>query len=95
VTSSHLAITNNFAASLGVVPEEHSTGGKQMLWKIPQRGNQYLLRLFVQGAGAVMQHRTKQSSGLGAWLAQLTARTYQNVAIVRWQTNWRGWPGPC
>ena len=29
-----------------------------------------------------MQHRTKQSSGLSAWLAQLTARTHQNVAIV-------------
>ena len=72
----------DFAAWLGVVPEEHSTGGKQTLWKIPQRGNQYLRRLFVQGARAVMQHRTKQSSGLSAWLAQLTARTHQNIAIV-------------
>jgi transposase len=72
----------DFAAWLGVIPEEHSTGGKQTLWKIPQRGNQYLRRLFVQGARAVMQHRTKQSSGLSAWLAQLTARTHQNIAIV-------------
>jgi transposase len=72
----------DFAAWLGVVPEEHSTGGKQTLWKIPQRGNQYLRRLFVQGARAVMQHRTKQSSGLSEWLARLTARTHQNVAIV-------------
>ena len=63
-------------------PRKHSTGGKQTLWKIPQRGNQYLRRLFVQGARAVMQHRTKQSSGLSAWLAQLTARTHQNIAIV-------------
>ena len=54
----------DFAAWLGVVPEEHSTGGKQTLWKIPLRGNQYLRKLFVQGARAVMQHRTKQSSGL-------------------------------
>jgi transposase len=54
----------DFAAWLGVVPEEHSTGGKQTLWKIPQRGNQYLSTLFVQGARAVMQHRTRQSSGL-------------------------------
>jgi transposase len=72
----------DFAAWLGVVPEEHSTGGKQTLWKIPRRGNQYLRRLLVQGARAVMQHRTKQSSGLSAWLAQLTARTHQNIAIV-------------
>jgi transposase len=72
----------DFAAWLGVVPEEHSTRGKQTLWKIPRRGNQYLRRLFVQGARAVMQHRTKQSSGLSAWLAQLTARTHQNISIV-------------
>ena len=72
----------DFAAWLGVVPEEHSTGGKQTLWKIPRRGNQYLRRLFVQGARAVMQHRTKQSSGLSAWLAQLTARTHQNIALL-------------
>jgi transposase len=52
----------DFAAWLGVVPEGHSTGGKQTLSKIPQRVNQYLRRLFVQGARAVMQHRTKQSS---------------------------------
>jgi hypothetical protein len=29
-----------------------------------------------------MQHKTKQSSGLTAWLAQLTARTHHNIAIV-------------
>ena len=72
----------DFAAWLGVVHAEHWTGGKQTLWKIPQRGNQYLRRLFVQGARAVMQHRNKRSSGLIAWLAQLTARTHHNVAIV-------------
>ena len=72
----------DFAAWLGVVPEEHSTGGKQTLWKIPLRGNQYLRKLFVQGARAVMQHRTKQSSGLSAWLELLTARMHHNIAIV-------------
>jgi transposase len=72
----------DFAAWLGVVPEEHSTGGKQTLWQIPLRGNQYLRRLFVQCARAVMQHKTKQSSGLSAWLVQLTARTHHNIAIV-------------
>ena len=72
----------DFAAWLGVVPEEHSTGGKQTLWKIPLRGNQYLRKLFVQGARSVMQRRTKQSPGLSAWLEQLTARTHRNVAIV-------------
>jgi hypothetical protein len=36
----------------------------------------------VQGARAVLQQRTKQSSGLSAWLAQLTSRTHRNVAAV-------------
>jgi transposase len=71
-----------FAAWMGVVPREHSTGGKQKLLGISKRGNSYLRRLFVQGARAVLQQRTKQSSGLSTWLAQLTSRTHRNVAAV-------------
>ena len=71
-----------FSAWLGIVPREHSTGGQQKLLGISKRGNSYLRRLFVQGARAVLQQRTKQSSGLSAWLAQLTSRTHRNVAAV-------------
>jgi len=71
-----------FAAWLGIVPREHSTGGQQKLLGISKRGNSYLRRLFVQGARAVLQQRTKQSSGLSTWLAQLTSRTHRNVAAV-------------
>jgi len=67
---------------MGVVPCEHSSGGQQKLLGISKRGNSYLRRLFVQGARAVMQQRTKQSSGLSTWLAQLTSRTHRNVAAV-------------
>ena len=48
-----------FAAWIGVVPREYSTGGKQKLLGISKRGNPYLRRLFVQGARSVMMHRTK------------------------------------
>jgi transposase len=71
-----------FAAWMGVVPREHSTGGKQKLLGISKRGNSYLRTLFIQGARAVLQQSTKQTSGLSAWLAQLTARTHRNVAAV-------------
>jgi transposase len=71
-----------FAAWLGVVPGEHTTGGKQKLLGISKRGNSYLRKLFVHGARAVLQQSAKQSSGLSAWLAQLTARTHRNVAAV-------------
>jgi transposase len=71
-----------FAAWVGLVPREHSTGGKQKLLGISKRGNAYLRRLFIQGARAVLQFREKQSSGLRIWLAQLTSRTHYNVVAV-------------
>ncbi len=71
-----------FAAWVGLVPREYSTGGKQKLLGISKRGNSYLRRLFVQGARAVLQFREKQSSGLRAWLTQLISRTHYNVAGV-------------
>ncbi len=67
---------------MGLVPREHSTGGKQTLLGIRKRGNAYLRRLFVQGARAVLQFKEKQSPGLSAWLTQLTSRTHYNVAGV-------------
>ena len=36
----------------------------------------------MQGARAVLQYKEKQSSGLSAWLAQITSRTHHNVASV-------------
>ena len=36
----------------------------------------------MQGARAVLQHRSKQSAGLSAWLGQLTARAHRNVVCV-------------
>ena len=71
-----------FAACMGVVPRERSTGGKQKLLGISKRGNSYLRKLFVQGARAVLQQKTKQAPGLKAWLEQLTSRTHHNVAAV-------------
>jgi transposase len=71
-----------FAAWLGMVPSERSTGGKQKLLGISKRGNCYLRRLFVHGARAVMQQSAKQSSALRAWLEQLTSRTHPNIVAV-------------
>jgi transposase len=70
------------SAWMGIVPGEHSTGGKQKLLGISKRGNKYLRRLFVQGARSVLQQRHKQAPGLRDWLAQLLARTHQNVVVV-------------
>jgi transposase len=71
-----------FAAWMGVVPREYSTGGKQKLLGISKRGNRYLRKLFVQCARAVLQQKTKQTPGLKAWLEKLTSHTHRHVAAV-------------
>jgi transposase len=72
----------DFAAWIGLVPGEHSTGGKQRLLGISKRGNPYLRKLFVQGARAVLQKRSRQTSGLSCWLERLVARKHGNVAVI-------------
>jgi transposase len=71
-----------FAAWVGLVPRQHSTGGKQKLLGISKRGNSYLRKLFIQGARAVLKYRDKQSSGLRIWLAELSTRSHYNVVGV-------------
>ncbi len=71
-----------FAAWVGLVPREHSTGGKQKLLGISKRGNSYLRKLFVQGARAVLRYRDKQCSGLKHWLTELSSRSHYNIVGV-------------
>lgn len=71
-----------FAAWLGVVPGERSSGGKQQLTGTSRRGNKYLRKLFVLGAHTVLLQRTKQTPGLSTWLASLIARKRKQVATV-------------
>ena len=71
-----------FAAWLGVVPGEHSTGGKQKLTGTSRRGNKYLRKLFVQGAQTVLLRKEKQSTGLSRWLIDLASRKRKQVATV-------------
>jgi transposase len=71
-----------FAAWVGLVPGEHSTGGKQKLTGISRRGNKYLRKLFLQGAHAVLQSRAKQDPVLSAWLERLVARKRTQVVAV-------------
>jgi transposase len=71
-----------FAAWLGLVPRQHSTGGKAQLGGISKRGNRYLRRMFVHGARAVLLRVKYDTAGLGRWVDQLAARTARNKVIV-------------
>ena len=72
----------DLSAWLGLVPKQHTTGGKPKLLGISKRGNKYLRMLFIHGARAAMPTLAKSASPLGAWLRGLLARTHRNIAIV-------------
>jgi len=72
----------DFAASLGLTPRQHSTGGKDRLLGISKRGDAYLRKLLVHGARAVLRHAKDRDDGLSQWLKALTARKHVNVATV-------------
>jgi transposase len=72
----------DLAACLGLVPRQHSTGGKTVLRGISKRGNSYLRCLFIHGARSVCRHHRQKSHRLGRWLANLEARAHPNVVVV-------------
>lgn len=70
--------SRDFAASLGLVPRQYSTGGKTSLLGISKRGDKYLRCLLVQGAHALMIRIEKRNGALGAWVRNLLARKPPN-----------------
>jgi transposase len=70
-----------FAAWLGLVPKQHSTGGKQTLLGISKRGDRYLRRLLVQGAMAAICCSKREDSQL-AWARKLRQEKCLQVASV-------------
>jgi transposase len=72
----------DMAAWLGLVPRQHSTGGKTTLGRISKRGNAYLRQLFIQGAQALYTHMKREKSRLGQWLRDLEVRAHRHVVVV-------------
>jgi transposase len=74
------------AACLGLVPRQHSSGGKTRLLGISKRGDTYLRMLLVHGARAVIRTLERRAKAAGnptdRWLAKLLARRNPNVAAV-------------
>jgi transposase len=71
----------DFAAWIGLVPREDSTGGKRRLGPIYKRGDRYLRRILVVGAVAVLRY-ARQNPEKYPWLARLLARKPFKVAAV-------------
>ena len=79
-----------FAAWLGLVPRQHSTGGKAMLLGISKRGDRYLRTLLIHGGRAVIEAAARRNkspveeplSQQRSWLQALVLRRNKNVAAV-------------
>lgn len=72
----------DLAAWLGLVPHQHSTGGKPRLLGISKRGNKHLRTLLIHGARAILSRPEKTGAVFGEWLIKLRATKPFNVVCV-------------
>ena len=70
------------AAWLGLVPRQHSSGGKERLGRISKRGDGYLRKLLVLGARTVPLWSRRKKERRSAWQEALLARRPTNVVLV-------------
>jgi transposase len=72
----------NFSAWIGLVPKQHSSGGKDKLGSISKQGDRYLRSLFTTGALAVIRYAKIHGSQRRPWLTALLARRPTKVAAI-------------
>lgn len=79
-----------FAAWLGLVPRQNSSGGKTSLGGITKRGDNYLRTLLIQGARSVVAGAARRSDPVSRWLVQLQQRAgWQNTLVAMANKNAR------
>ena len=72
----------NFSAWIGLVPKQHSSGGKDRLGSISKQGDRYLRSLFMAGALAVIRYARTHGTKHRPWLTALLARRPSKVAAI-------------
>jgi len=70
------------SAALGLVPKQHSSGGKAVLLGISKRGDRYLRSLLVHGARSVVRLAQSKDDQLSRWINKLKATRGANKAAV-------------
>jgi transposase len=78
----NFASGRELAAWLGLVPKQHSSGGKSVLLGISKRGDTYLRMLLIHGARAVIRCIKGKQDRTSDWAQRLLARRNKNVAAV-------------
>ena len=84
------------AAWIGLVPKQHSSGGKQKLGRVSKQGDRYLRRLLTIGATAVMRRLPGKTDGYSTWIRTLLGRrpfrlvslaVANKMARIAWAVN--------
>ena len=78
----HFKNGRELAAWLGLVPRQHSTGGRHQLLGISKRGDSYLRNLLIHGARSVLRHVDKKTDRRSIWVKSLMERRHKNSATV-------------
>jgi transposase len=76
------ANSRQLAASLGLTPRQHSSGGKDRLLGISKRGDAYLRTLMIHGARSALRTAKFKDDRLSQWAVRLAERSHPNVAAI-------------
>jgi transposase len=79
------------SAWIGLVPKQHSSGGRPRLGSISKQGDRYLRSLFVAGALAVIRYAKLHGTKYRPWVAALLARRPTKVAAIALATSSPEW----
>lgn len=80
--ASHFNRGRQAAASVGLTPRHHGTGGKNRLLSITKQGDRYLRSILIHGARAVVSQAKQRDDRLSLWVTGLAQRRHTNVAAV-------------
>jgi len=79
---SHFKRGRQAAASVGLTPRHHGTGGKNRIYGLSKEGDRYLRSILIHGARAVVSQAKRRDDRLSLWVTDLKERSHMNVAAV-------------
>ena len=80
--ASHFKRGRQAAASVGLTPRHHGTGGKNQIYGLSKEGDRYLRSILIHGARAVVSQAKRRDDRLSVWVTDLKERSHMNVAAV-------------
>jgi transposase len=70
------------SAALGLVPRQHTTGGREVLLGITKHGDRYVRSQVVNGAQAVLRHAANKDDSLSRWVMRIKTERGHNKAVI-------------